>query len=64
MGNLALLLPACRYVPTVPSMPMEAVDRYGVFRGGLMAMASAALPSLCAGRLRSGGEGSDDDVEA
>jgi uncharacterized protein len=33
-----LLPPACRYLPTCSDYAMEAVDRYGVFRGGLMAM--------------------------
>jgi uncharacterized protein len=33
-----LLPPACRYVPTCSDYALEAVDRYGVFRGGLMAM--------------------------
>ena len=33
-----LLPPACRYVPTCSDYAMEAVDRYGVFRGCLMAM--------------------------
>lgn len=33
-----LLPPACRYVPTCADYAMEAVDRYGVFRGSLMAM--------------------------
>jgi uncharacterized protein len=33
-----LMLPACRYVPSCSEYAMEAVDRYGVFRGGLMAM--------------------------
>ncbi len=33
-----MLLPACRYVPTCSEYAMEAVDRYGVFRGGLKAM--------------------------
>jgi uncharacterized protein len=33
-----LLPPACRYVPTCSDYAMEAVDHYGVFRGGLMAM--------------------------
>jgi uncharacterized protein len=32
-----LLSPACRYVPTCSDYAMEAVDRYGVSRGGLMA---------------------------
>ena len=33
-----LLPPACRYVPTCSDYAMEAVDHYGAFRGGLMAM--------------------------
>ena len=33
-----LMRPACRYVPTCSDYAMEAVDRYGVFRGSLMAM--------------------------
>jgi len=29
--------PSCRYVPTCSEYAMEAVERYGVVRGGLMA---------------------------
>ncbi len=29
--------PACRYVPTCSEYAMEAVERYGVVHGGLMA---------------------------
>jgi putative membrane protein insertion efficiency factor len=32
-----MLLPSCRYVPTCSEYAMEAVERYGVVRGGLMA---------------------------
>jgi uncharacterized protein len=32
------LRPACRYLPTCSEYAMEAVDRHGVIRGGLMAM--------------------------
>ena len=32
-----LLPPSCRYVPTCSEYAMEAVDRYGAVRGGLMA---------------------------
>jgi hypothetical protein len=30
--------PACRYVPTCSEYAMEAVERYGVVRGGAMAV--------------------------
>lgn len=33
-----LLPPACRYVPTCSEYAMEAVERYGVVRGGFMAL--------------------------
>jgi hypothetical protein len=32
-----LFPPACRYVPTCSEYAMEAVERYGVVRGGVMA---------------------------
>jgi putative membrane protein insertion efficiency factor len=34
-----LLPPSCRYVPTCSEYAMEAVERYGAFRGGWMALA-------------------------
>jgi uncharacterized protein len=30
--------PACRYVPSCSEYAMEAIDRYGVVRGSLMAI--------------------------
>ncbi|QIA28356.1 membrane protein insertion efficiency factor YidD [Thermaerobacter sp. PB12/4term] len=30
--------PACRYTPTCSAYAMEAVERYGVFRGGWLAV--------------------------
>jgi len=32
-----LFAPACRYVPTCSEYAMEAVERYGAFRGSLLA---------------------------
>jgi len=34
-----MLPPSCRFVPTCSEYAIEAVDRYGVLRGGLMALA-------------------------
>lgn len=33
-----MLAPSCRYVPTCSEFAMEAVERYGVLRGGAMAL--------------------------
>jgi uncharacterized protein len=33
-----MFLPACRYVPSCSDYAMEAIDRYGVARGSLMAI--------------------------
>jgi len=33
-----MFLPACRYVPSCSEYAMEAIDRYGVARGSLMAI--------------------------
>jgi uncharacterized protein len=34
-----LFPPACRYVPTCSEYAMDAVERYGALRGGMMAVA-------------------------
>jgi len=36
-GISPMLPPACRYTPTCSEYAMEAVERYGVLRGGLKA---------------------------
>ncbi len=33
-----MFLPACRYVPSCSEYAMEAVERYGVVRGSIMAI--------------------------
>ena len=48
--------PLCRYVPTCSEYAMEAVERYGVVRGGMLA-AWRAVPPVGEGRAGSGGEG-------
>ena len=46
-----LLPPSCRYVPTCSEYAMEAIERYGVVRGTLMA---AARLSRCHPFVRGG----------
>jgi putative membrane protein insertion efficiency factor len=44
--------PSCRYVPTCSEYAMEAVERYGAWRGVIMAsVASVAVSSFGEGRL-------------
>ena len=46
---------SCRFVPTCSEYAMEAVERHGAVRGSLLAVCEAvALPSFCAGGIRSG----------
>ena len=49
--------PSCRYVPTCSEYAMEAVERYGVWRGGMMAAWRVLrCHPLGEGRVGSGGE--------
>jgi uncharacterized protein len=48
-----LLPPSCRYIPTCSEYAMEAVERYGVLRGGMKAT-WRVLPSVRNGWARSG----------
>ena len=32
------LAPSCRYTPTCSSYALEAIERFGIFRGGWMAL--------------------------
>jgi len=43
-----MLPPACRYTPTCSEYAMEAVDRYGALRGGLMTVTRILRCHPCA----------------
>jgi len=48
-----LLPPSCRFTPTCSEYAMQAIERFGFWRGELAGSeAFASLPSLQPGRLR------------
>ena len=47
-----LFPPRCRYIPTCSEYAVEAVEKYGAAKGGLLAPApSDAMPSFPQGRV-------------
>ena len=46
--------PCCKYYPTCSNYGLQAIERFGALKGGLLTLAHFKVQSLLQGRLRPG----------